>query len=143
MRNNDHIHSDEADIENNYGELFGDWWEESRGEAKETSENGIDEKYLNGCRPENGDYRKYDILNEDKMEMCGDGDAYTKHCSVYSLHDQLFRSPLQTGTITIQTRMDKLFTRTLTIFTIISICFLFWLQNSPYNIEGHNQPKRK
>ena len=136
MENGDKHGRGDVDIESNYEKLFGDWWEGSSVEGKDNAENSEDNKHFNlgwGELSKNG---KCHISYEDnKMaaEMCGD--AYTRDCSVYSLHDQLIRSHLHPGAITMQTRLDKLFTRTLTIFTILSICFLFWLQNSPYDIE--------
>ena len=67
--------------------------------------------------------------------------VHNRDYSVYSLHDQLLKTHLEPAHTNIKERLDKVFTRSLTIFTIITICFLFWLQNSPYHIGGHTQPK--
>ena len=129
---------DAVDVESDFHDCFGRWWEDE-----------IKEDFF-----ENKNHMKYEEENHCKVtwkNVTGNGDLTlipysndnTRDSSLYSLHDQLIKNHLHPGPYTMQARLDKMFTRTLTMFTILSIMFLFWLQNSPYHIGGHSQPKLK
>ena len=64
------------------------------------------------------------------FSVCSANDKLLRNSDIFEGHDK-------------KEKLDKIITKTLIMFTIISIIFLFLIQNSPYHIIEHSKPRFK
>ena len=63
--------------------------------------------------------------------------------SLYSVNERLLKNSNIFDMQDIKETIDNIITKTLIIFTIISIIFLFWVQNSEYHLIEHTKEMLK